>query len=64
MLVTGSIGLTADDIKSRLKDKYHIQSVVSESLQIKGTEVTTTGSLNDDYNLLYSVIIPYLTGSI
>ena len=58
---SGSVELTVDAIKTAMRSKFHIVNATSESIQVKGVEAS--GSLNDDFGLVYTVTTPYTSGS-
>ena len=59
---SGSTQLTVDEIKNDLRTQFKISHAVSESL-IRN-KVEATGSIDNNYNLFYSVTTPFISGSI
>jgi len=59
---SGSLKLTATEVKAQIRDKFSLQSAVSESLQILGVEVTTG---NIEYTTLaYTATLPPVIGGV
>jgi hypothetical protein len=52
---SGSVQLTADDIKTSIKAKLNVVNVINESLV--RNKIEASGSIDDNYNLFYSATI-------
>ena len=63
LTTSGSLKLTASEIKTSMRTKLNVTNVISESLVRDRVEVIGTGSLDDYYNLFYKATIPYVAVS-